>query len=213
MTEQSRSFAAIIAAAGSSSRMGRPKALLPIEDQSFVVHAASEMLTAGAGLVVVTLPEGADGDRVRQALAIHFENESRVLCRANDWMDRGYSGSLQSGLQHCANVDICLMMPVDAPFFTAEMVRRLVTKIDADHVAAVPRVGENWGHPIALSMGLRVEMDAMHEQGGPRGLLESLGTRLAFLEWPDPRVTWNLNTPAAFQKAFPPGIARDQRPR
>lgn len=204
MTKQSPSFAAIIAAAGASSRMGRPKALLPIENQSFVVRAASEMLAAGARSVVITTPEDADGERVRQTLTLHFENESRVLCRANDWMDRGYSGSLQSGLRHCGDVDIFLMMPVDAPFFTAELVRQLVTKIDADHVAAVPRVGEKWGHPIALSMRLRAEMDVLHEHGGPRVLLESLGTHLAFVDWPDPRVTWNLNTPAALHKAFPP---------
>lgn len=209
MTGKPGRFAAIIAAAGSSTRMGQPKALLPFADQTFVVHAASVFCQAGAALVVVTLPEGDAGTRVRQTLLAHFQGESRVVACANDQMERGYSGSLQSGIKHCPAVDTWLMMPVDAPFFTAELVRQLVQTLDESHDAAVPRVAGQWGHPIALSTRLQAKVGNLHDIGGPRHLLESLGTRLGFVEWPDPRVTWNLNTPAAYRDAFAEQIPQE----
>lgn len=213
MTEKSLRFAAIIAAAGASARMGHPKALLPFGNQTFVVRAVSEMLLAGASTVVVTLSDDNDGMRIRQTLRAHFDAESRLLTCPNEWMERGYSGSLQSGMQHCTTADAWLMMPVDAPFFTAGLVEKLLAPLAAGHDAAVPRVAQNWGHPVAFSQRMAAKIATVHETGGPRALLESLGQRLAFVQWPDRRVTWNLNTPDAYRDAFPEHDLPDGDPR
>src|SRR5580704_7364030 len=60
-------LAAIILAAGASSRMGRAKALLELEGRSLVARAADAAAASGARPIVVVL--GADADRIRAHLA------------------------------------------------------------------------------------------------------------------------------------------------
>src|SRR5260370_33359233 len=55
----------IILAAGESRRMGYPKPLLKIGDQTFIEHIAKTMLAAVSRLVIVL---GAHSDRVRAAI-------------------------------------------------------------------------------------------------------------------------------------------------
>lgn len=210
MLTRSRGFAGLVAAAGASARMGEPKALLDVAGRTFVSHAVCEMLAAGATRVVITVPEGSAGKRIAQELDDAFGHDSRLLLCANQWMERGYSGSIQSAWHRCPEVNAWVIAPVDAPFFGAPLITRLMSLLDASHDAAVPRFRGEWGHPIALSLRLRDPLLKMHEHGGPRWLMEALGPRLSFLDWHDPRVTWNLNTPGAYQAAFPgkgmPGV-------
>jgi len=57
---------AIVLAAGASLRMGRPKALLRIGEETFVQHVVGQLYSAGLHDVVIVL--GADADQIRMRI-------------------------------------------------------------------------------------------------------------------------------------------------
>lgn len=66
MSRTDGGIAVVVLAAGGSSRLGRPKQLVPFRGSTLVRHAASTALEAALGPVLVIL--GADAERCRAAL-------------------------------------------------------------------------------------------------------------------------------------------------
>jgi molybdenum cofactor cytidylyltransferase len=84
-------IAAIVLAAGQSSRMGAHKLLLPLGDSAVIAHVADAALASRLRPVVVVLGHGADD--VRQALPLRD-----VHLVANPHFAEGLSTSLRAGL-------------------------------------------------------------------------------------------------------------------
>ncbi len=61
----------LVLAGGRSSRMGRPKALLPAGAETFVGRIVRTLRDAGVAQVVVVAPAGDLAARIRAALAGH----------------------------------------------------------------------------------------------------------------------------------------------
>ena len=87
------SIAGVILAAGASSRMGQPKALLEYKGETFL-HRLAGMLDEVCGRVVVVL--GYDAERVRAAVPAGAETT------VNPAPERGMLSSLQCGLRAVA---------------------------------------------------------------------------------------------------------------
>ncbi|MCC6336900.1 MAG: nucleotidyltransferase family protein [Myxococcales bacterium] len=114
-----RPAAAVVLAAGSSSRLGQPKQLLVLEGEALVHRAARLALEAGCFPVVVV--EGAAP--LAPALA---DLPSVELVRCEDWA-RGPGASLKRGVAHLAGrARGVLVLLVDQPLVTAEDLRRLL---------------------------------------------------------------------------------------
>src|SRR6266498_1259016 len=86
-----QSRAVIVLAAGSSSRMGSSKALLPWAGTSLIEYAVSELLAAGASEIVVVV--GADAEQVSAALPA----SSAVVPVVNSEYTSGRSSSIRAG--------------------------------------------------------------------------------------------------------------------
>ena len=85
-------ISAVVLAAGSSTRMGRPKLLLPLAGKPIVQHVIDVALGAPVGEVVVVL--GPDPDAMRSAL----EPDDRLRFAVNERSFEGQSTSLRAGL-------------------------------------------------------------------------------------------------------------------
>ena len=139
----------LILAAGASSRMGQPKALLPIGDGTFVTRVCRTLLEAGVDdLVVVAGAEhhavaaevGAAGLRARVV-----ENARR---------QEGQLSSLLAGLAVAdrPGVDAVLVHLVDAPLVRPETVRAVLDAFRRTHAPIVrPAVGGRHGHPVLFA--------------------------------------------------------------
>ncbi len=82
----------VLLAAGGSTRMGRPKQLLPIAGQSMLRHAAGAAVGSGCMPVVVVLGAGAES----------LQNELSglpVTIAVNDIWQRGLGGSIRCGMR------------------------------------------------------------------------------------------------------------------
>ncbi|HLL93626.1 MAG TPA: nucleotidyltransferase family protein [Spirosoma sp.] len=117
-------IAAIILAAGSSSRLGgEPKQLLRHNGTSLVRRMANIALSLHVGPVVVVL--GANGERVREELM-----GLPLITPVNaDWAE-GLASSLRVGLTALADdpIDAFLILLTDQPYVTADLLRQLIDK-------------------------------------------------------------------------------------
>ena len=117
-------IAAIILAAGSSSRLGgEPKQLLRHNGTSLVRRMANIALSLHVGPVVVVL--GANGERVREELM-----GLPLIKPVNaDWAE-GLASSLRVGLTALADapIDAFLILLTDQPYVTADLLRQLIDR-------------------------------------------------------------------------------------
>jgi molybdenum cofactor cytidylyltransferase len=199
-------FAALVAAAGASSRMGSCKALLPYASSvSFARRLSEVYLVAGADPVVVTLPESPD-DEARLRADLHG---LPVLLVRNESPSLGLSGSVAAALFHALDVDALLLSPVDCPFVDAGLVHALVAALRTG-VAAVPvlatssteRAQSVRGHPAAFARAAFELLACAGDRGGPRAVLEALGDDVVEVPWSDPRVVEDVDTPEDYERVF-----------
>ena len=124
----------VILAAGASTRMGRPKALLPIGADTFVVRLARAFIAAGIDdLVVVTGPER---DAIDSALAV-----ARIAARVveNPRRERGQLSSLHVGLALADKPGVVAVVVglVDVPLVSALTIGAVVEAYRRTHAPIV----------------------------------------------------------------------------
>lgn len=193
-------LAAVVLAAGASTRMGRPKALLRWRGRPFVVHAIEQARAAGASAVVVV--EGAvalPDDAV--AGATRVRNEA--------WAD-GPLGSLQAGLRALVEAtpepSCTLVVTVDRPHVAPTTLRALAAAVASDPEAIwQPRLGDRRGHPIVYPAALRAELLALRPPLTPRDLLgrPEVAARRRQVQVDDPAVLDNLDRPEDLERLPP----------
>lgn len=115
--------AAVILTGGKSSRMGRPKALLPFDDEPLIAHIVRRLGRVFAETVVVAAP-----DQELPPLPVLLVRDQVA-----------YQGPV-SGIYHglkAATRDVCFVTSCDAPFLNLELISQLLSQI-ADWDVVVP---------------------------------------------------------------------------
>jgi molybdenum cofactor cytidylyltransferase len=139
----------MILAAGASTRMGRPKALLPIGADTFVVRLARAFVEAGIDdLVVVTGPDRDAIDATLAAAGI----PARVV--ENPLRERGQLSSLHVGLALAdkPGVEAVAVGLVDVPLVSSRTIGAVVDAFRQTSAPIVrPACGSRHGHPVLFS--------------------------------------------------------------
>ena len=148
----------VILAAGDSTRMGFPKALLlTTAGRPFVVSIADTFAAAGiADIIVVT---GRDHDRIADALA-HEQLAVPPRIVRNPDPSRGQLSSLLIGIDAVpADAPAAVVTLVDVPMMTAETVRLVISEWQRTQAPIVrPAIGEQHGHPVVFDRRLFQEL-------------------------------------------------------
>lgn len=114
----------VILAAGGSSRLGRPKQLLPWHGRNLLQHAVQTALEITTQPVVVT---GAHAD---QLVAAVDANQVQVVYNP-EW-EQGIASSIRCGLQALLNrtpaPEQVIFMVCDQPFVTSELLLDLINE-------------------------------------------------------------------------------------
>jgi molybdenum cofactor cytidylyltransferase len=187
----------VLLAAGSSSRMGRPKQLLRWQGRALVRHAAEVALASRLDGLVVVL--GAAAAEVRAALA-GLEGPV-ALAHCADHAE-GQAASLRAGLAALpAATQAAVVLLVDMPLVTPRVIDALIAAHEAEPeaLAVIPRHGGRRGNPTLLTAPLFPELRALRGDTGARGVLEHHAPRLRWLDTDDPAVVTDLDTPEAYQ--------------
>jgi molybdenum cofactor cytidylyltransferase len=190
--------AGLIAAAGSSARMGTPKALLPFAgDVVFVQRLAEIFVAAGLDPVIVTVP---DDRMIARDIRRRLDHLPLIVTR-NERPADGLTGSVITALEHAAEAEALVLSPVDCPFVDVALVQTLVIALRLG-AAAVPNVDGKRGHPAVFTRPTFELLWSAGARGGPRGVLEALGSDVVDVPWSDPRVTDDVDTPEDYQRLF-----------
>lgn len=186
---------ALVTAAGASSRMGTPKALLDWGGQPLVAHQAEAL--AGFAEVVVVL--GAAREAIRAAAPL--TSPARYV--DNPAWAEGRSTSVEAGARALgAAARAVLVVAVDQPL-EAAVVDALLAAFDPEaHAVAQPVRGGRRGHPLLLAASaLPALRRASERPEGLRDVVRDLRARAIEVEVASDGVHHDLNTPERYAAA------------
>ncbi|HEX6174523.1 MAG TPA: nucleotidyltransferase family protein [Candidatus Binatia bacterium] len=188
---------AVVLSAGESSRMGRPKALLPIEGQRFIERIIRILGQSKVSRTIVVL--GHDADQLRGQLE-HLPVEFVI----NPDYHSGQLSSLQAAIRHIERDDRCdgmLVHLVDHPFIDVALVDKLIEGFfETRKLIVVPRYKEKRGHPVIFSRELfRELLDAPIDQGA-KAVVNAHRQETLEIEWQDEGITLDIDTPELYRQ-------------
>lgn len=187
---------AIVLAAGSSSRMGRSKALLPCspEGPTFVARIAGTLREAGIGDVLVV---GRADDRVLQEHVQSFSPPGTFV--VNPDPARGQLSSLLAGLDAAHDADGVLVWPVDCPLVRAGTLTAILTRAAARGAPlARPVRGGRHGHPVFFHRAVFVDLRSADPEVGARAVVRARAGEVLDVEVNDPGILADIDTPADY---------------
>ncbi|HEY9898527.1 MAG TPA: nucleotidyltransferase family protein [Pantanalinema sp.] len=183
--------AAVVTAAGFSSRMGSPKALLDWHGKPLLQHQMDGL--AGFGEVIVVL--GHEAERIRSELRLGAN--CRVV--VNPSYPQGRASSLRAGFEALATApQAVLVVGVDQPF-SAESLDLLLAAMEPETPIALPVAAGRRGHPALFAGRLLDELRRVTEEGeGLRAVVRSHPVR----EVPVSGPFLDLNRPQDYAEAI-----------
>jgi molybdenum cofactor cytidylyltransferase len=190
----SRSIAAVVLAAGRSSRMGGPNKLLAeIGGRPLVRIVAEAALASQARPVVVVT--GHERERVEAALAglpVTFVHNSHYA--------DGLGTSLRAGIAAVpAQADGVVVCLGDMPQVDAALIDRLIAAIDPDKGAlvALPTIDGKRGNPVVWSRRFFADLMAVEGDVGARHLIGRYGEAVVEVPVTGTGVLTDIDTPEA----------------
>ena len=194
--EPSGAVALLLLAAGASTRMGRPKQLLPYRGRTLLRHAAETAVVAGcAPIVLVT---GALHDE----LLAEIVGLSILAVHNPDW-ETGMASSIRAGLAAVAAAAAAaapravLVMLTDQPLVTPELLRQLIVQQHATQAPIVAAAyGETLGVPAIFDKSLLPELLKLQGAQGAGRLIARLGAAVGQVAFPAGLL--DVDTPAQY---------------
>ena len=186
----------IILAAGASSRMGSPKALVDIGVKTFVRHLVDVLNEAGIEDIVVVL--GAEAGSVGR-----FLDPSSIVI--NPQWRKGQLSSLLVGLDATCrkNPEAVLVCPVDHPLVSSSLIRRLVDawRFTGKEIV-IPVFGGVRGHPVVFSASMFGALRNASPEIGARDVLWTYPECVLELPTRENGVILNIDRPKDYEEAL-----------
>lgn len=188
-------IAAVVMAAGRSSRMAPANKLLTdIDGRIMVQRAVDAALASQASPVIVVT--GHDGARVREALA-----GRNVIFIDNPDYAAGLSTSLRAGLAGLEGMEVdgAVFLLGDMPLVTPAHIDRLIAAFNPTEGRAicVPSHRGKRGNPVLWASRFFPEMRALDGDQGARGLFREHAEQVCEVDMDDDGVLVDIDTPEA----------------
>jgi molybdenum cofactor cytidylyltransferase len=193
------STAALVLAAGGSSRLGRPKQLLPWETTSLLGHVTAAVRTWPVDLVCVVL--GSRASEVWEAVDLRF-----IEVVVNPEWESGMASSLRAGLCHLAtlrNVEAAFIAMGDQPAIDDSVPGALVAVRSRTGLpAAAPVYRGVRSNPVLFERSLWPFLMTLDGDQGARRFLHDHPELVAEVEFdlPPPR---SINTEQDYEELRP----------
>lgn len=163
---------AIVLAAGTSSRMGFFKQLLPLDGKPILEHVTEKVLAENYSAVYTVT--GHESERVRSE--IHVLDQRHHWITNDDYLD-GQSTSLKKALQHIhPDYDSAMIFMGDMPFIKSETMRLIYSegaKLNLqlkDPFMIRPQYDKRIGHPVFIGNINRKLIEQLEGDSGFRSL-------------------------------------------
>ena len=188
-------ISSIVLAAGMSTRMGQPKALLNWAGEPLLAFQVRQLREAGCDEVIVVL--GHRSDEIHRHIR-------RANCRVmlNPRFQMGRAGSLRIGAKAVnRDAEAIVVLNVDQPRPSA-LIRALIDSHKPEYAATRPSYEGHAGHPVVVSGWLRPELlDASDDEEGMRGILHRHQDQMHEIP-AEASCLLDLNTPGDYEDAL-----------
>ncbi|SJZ33434.1 molybdenum cofactor cytidylyltransferase [Selenihalanaerobacter shriftii] len=188
-------ISAIVLAAGMSTRLGRPKQLLSLGEETIIERVVDNLIMANVDEIVVVLG--------------HYDDEIRPLLTSlnikivyNPYYKAGQSTSLVRGLnsieEDCTGI---LCMLGDQPLVEVNTLNQLITEFKYGKELIVwPEYKGQRGNPVIFDSKLKIDMLEMDGDQGARPLLHKYRTQSRGIEVKDQGVVFDIDTEEDYEK-------------
>ncbi len=190
-----KQIAAVILAAGGSSRMGQPKLLLPWQGEALIRWPVKIALAAGLSPVIVVT--GASADEVEEAL-----NGLPVEIIHNPDWEKGQSTSLRSGMAALPDTaEAAILFLGDQPKLPGDLVEKMIAEFRA-HAPATPIFIASFhgkrGNPVLFDRSVFQDLQRIEGDTGGRTIFNQYPVQYIPVESED--VLTDIDSPEDYQK-------------
>ncbi len=195
MSPFSNRITPIVLAAGDSSRMGFPKALLPLGNATFLSQILMNLQPLGLESPIVIL--GKHASLIKQRLGLQ---NAHVIVNP-----RPEGGQISSVRLAVASLGLyaegCLIWPVDHPLIPTSLVRQLVDLFRETEASIVlPACKGRLGHPAIFGRQLFSEILHSPLEEGLKTIVRQRGESLVTLPTGEPSTIEDIDTPEDYHK-------------
>ncbi|MGH9332866.1 MAG: NTP transferase domain-containing protein, partial [Vicinamibacteria bacterium] len=184
----------VVLAAGSSTRMGRPKLELPIGEKPMLRQVVDTMLESSFDRVLVVTAPGARPD---------LPADPRLEVVENPDTREGVASSIRSGLENLPEeTELVAIALADLPMVRRETLDELLrAHAETGSVVVYPEYRGQQGHPVLWHRSLFDELQRLEGDRGAKPVLERHRARALALPVEDPGVCLDIDTPADYARA------------
>ncbi len=185
----------IVLAAGSSSRMGRPKQLLEVDGRPMLEAVVAQANSSRLDEVLVVL--GANAEEIRGQVQL---GRARVLI--NPHHQTGMASSLRAGLAALdGQVERAMVILGDQPDISARLIDEL---LDLQHESGLPAAALSFAGllhpPVVLRRELWEEVMSLEGDVGCRAVIRARPELVASLPVPDRKHPVDVDTPQDYER-------------
>lgn len=182
-------ISAIVLAAGTSSRMGRPKPLLKVGGQRLLERVLTAVHHSAAEEVIVVL--GSDADRVLEKVPVNGVN---VV--VNERYPEGISTSIRAGIRSLSpEAESALVVLGDQPFLRSETLDTLGKEWKATGAPVlIPTFKGVRGNPVLLDRSVFGDVQGITGDRGCRGIFGNYEGKIVEVPVSDPGVLLDIDT-------------------
>ena len=191
---------AIVLSAGESSRMGNPKALLPIGGVSFIEEIVRALKGTKIDRIIVVL--GHHAEEIRKRIA-HLP----VTFVVNRDYAKGQLSSLIVAIRSLAaektteKIDGVLVHLVDHPFISPALVDHMIDRFyETKKLIVIPRCRGRRGHPVIFSSRLFPELLSAPLEKGAKVVVHAHRDETLEIETDFAGVTIDIDTPEEYRQ-------------
>jgi molybdenum cofactor cytidylyltransferase len=188
-------IAAIVLAAGLSSRMGKFKLLLSwLDDKPIIAHILSNLIDLSLKHIVVVT--GNRAEEVQTALS----DFDATFAHNPDYAEGEILSSLKIGLQHMPEIiDAVLVVPSDLPRVSASVFQAVMNAYDSDSIIVPNYAGKN-GHPVMFPRLFWKEILALAPDKAPRAVLKAHPDKVRKIAVDSDGILADIDTPDDYQR-------------
>ena len=188
---------AVVLSAGESSRMGRPKALLPIDGQTFIERIVAALKQTRVGKIIVIL--GHNASELQPKIS-HLPVEILI----NTDYKLGQLSSLQLAVRHLQldhDCDGMLVHLVDHPYLTPALVQEMIRRFyETKKRIIVPKFHGKRGHPVIFSRELFAELLSAPVDQGAKAVVNAHRADTLEVETEEAGIALDIDTPELYQQ-------------
>ena len=188
---------AVVLSAGESSRMGRPKALLPIEGQNFIERIVGALAQSQADPIVVVL--GHNADEMRRQIE-HLPIDIVI----NTEYKNGQLSSLQSAIRYIEKENRCdgiLVHLVDHPYVDPRLIDLMIQRFyETKMLIVVPRYQGKRGHPVIFSRALFKDLLGAPVDQGAKSVVNAHRAETLEIDTEDEGIALDIDTPELYRQ-------------